>query len=235
MKSIIYTSLLAVLLALAGCKTNNNVMKCPDVFASRGHHATWAKAPRFGEHNTASPKSTANVVAPIHQKSEPVASTSNEVSSYELKIPRIASGKMNEDELAGVNTVFEKYSTDKVHLERRANGKVYLKANSAKDVLKLAMTLATLKKTNPAALPPGDRGRIALAGGIIGIVAIVLSLGPFISYGAFLLGIIAIILGVVGLGSSRPGWAIAAIVLGVLAVLFAGVLGIGIYTIVLHI
>ena len=82
----------------------------------------------------------------------------------------------------------------------------------------------------------GDTGgRIALAGGIIGIVALVFALGPFISYGAFLLGIIAIILGAVGLRSSRRGWAIAAIVLGALAILFAGVLGIGLYVVVLHI
>jgi hypothetical protein len=234
MKKIIYPSLLAFLLVFTGCKTNNHIIKCPEVFASKGHHPTWAKAPHFGKHNTSGPN-TANTVAEPRVKNEGVASASSEISSYELKLPRIAAGKMNDDELGGVNNVFVKYSSDKVHLERRANGKIYLKANSARDVLKLAFSLAALKKANPAALAPGDRGGIALAGGIIGIIALILSLGPFVSYGAFVLGIIAIVLGVVGLGSSRPGWAIAGIVLGVLAILFAGILGIGIYTIVLHI
>ena len=236
MKKIIYTPALVILLVFTGCKTNNHVMKCPDVFAAKGHHATWAKAPHFGEHNAPASKNTATVNTTPDSKKEAVASTKNEISCYELKIPRIATGKLNDDELEGVNGVFEKYSSDKVHLQRNANGKLYLKANSAKDVFKLATSLVALKKTNPAALADGDTGgRIALAGGIIGIVAIILAIGPFVSYGAFLLGIIAIILGAVGLRSSRRGWAIAGIVLGVLAILFAGVLGIGIYTIVLHI
>ena len=142
---------------------------------------------------------------------------------------------MNEDELKGLNDVFEKYSDSKVQIERNEKGKLYLKAHSATDIFKLAKTLVALNKAGPAAIPPGDGSAIALAGGIIGIIAIILALGPFVSYGAFLLGLIAIILGAVGLRSSRRGWAIAGIVLGVLAILFAGVLGIGVYTIVLHI
>ena len=184
MKKIVYTTSIAILLVIAGCKTNNHVMKCPEVFASKGHHQMWVKAPHFGEHNTSATKATVNNATPVETKKEGAASSAHEISPYELKIPHIASGKLNESELEGVNTVFEKYSSDKVHLERKANGKLYIKANSAMDVLKLATSLASIKKHNPAALPEGDASRIALAGGIIGIVAIVLALGPFISYAA---------------------------------------------------
>jgi hypothetical protein len=234
MRKIIYTTSLILLLVFSGCK-NSQVLKCPDVSAGGMHHANWARAPHARPINVATAHTETNKAVAPKPKEEAVATSSNEVSSYQLKLPRIAAGKMNDDELESVNGTFTKYSGNKVRLERNANGRIYLKAKSATDIFKLATTLAALKKANPAALPPGDGGRIALAGGVIGIVALILALGPFVSYGAFLLGIIAIILGAVGLHSSRPGWAIAGIVLGVLAILFAGVLGIGIYTIVLHI
>ncbi len=195
----------------------------------------WAKAPQHIQHNEASARNTPNAAPMPMAKNEGAASNANGISGYQLKIPRIATGKLDEDELKDVNRVFVKYSADKVHLERKANGKLYLKANSANDVFKLATYLVTLKKSSPAAIPPGDRGGVAIAGGVIGIVALVFSLGPFVSYAAFLLGIVAIILGAIGLHSGRRGWAIVGIVLGVLAILFAGVLGIGIYTLVLHI
>jgi hypothetical protein len=234
MRKIFYTSsLLTLLLIFSGCK-NSQVLKCPDVSAGGIHHGSWARAPHTRPLNVATAHETNKVVAP-KAKEEAVATASNEVQPYQLKLPRIAAGKMNDDELESVNGTFTKYSGNKVHLERNANGRIYLKAKSATDIFKLATTLAALKKANPAALPPGDFGRIALAGGVIGIVAIVLALGPFVSYGAFLLGLIAIILGAVGLHSSRPGWAITGIVLGVLAILLAGVLGVGVYVLVLHI
>ena len=235
MKKIFYSVSVALLIIISGCKTNNHVMKCPEVFASKGHHAIWAKAPHIGEHNS-SKQSAANTTATPVEKNTAIASTSKELTPFELKIPRIATGKLNDDELEGLNKVFVKYSNDKVQIEKRANGRIYLKANSQKDFFKLATNLMAAKKANPAAMSDGDTGgRIALAGGIIGIVELVFALGPFISYGAFLLGIIAIILGAVGLRSSRRGWAIAGIVLGALAILFAGVLGIGLYVVVLHI
>jgi hypothetical protein len=234
MRKIFYTTSLALLLIFTGCK-NSHVLKCPDVSAGSIHHSSWARAPHARPINVVTAHNETNKVAAPKAKEEAVATTSNEVQPYQLKLPRIAAGKMNDDELESVNGTFAKYSNDKVHLERNDNGRIYLKAKSATDIFKLATTLAALKKANPAALPPGDYGRVALAGGVIGIVAIVLALGPFVSYGAFLLGLIAIILGAVGLHSSRPGWAITGIVLGVLAILLAGALGIGVYVLVLHI
>jgi len=232
MRKTFYTPVLVFLIAFAGCKTNHS-LKCPDLVMTKSHHPNWAKAAHT-KHISVSVPSMDNKKITAEQNSA-LASSANEPTPLELKIPRFAIAKLSKDEVQGVNNVFEKYSANSVKMERNANGKLYLKANSNKDVIKLIKTLAALKKTDPAAAYGDTGGNIALAGGIIGIIAIVLALGPFVSYGAFILGIIAIVLGVVGLRSGRRGWAIAGIVLGVLAILFAGILGIGIYTVVLHI
>jgi hypothetical protein len=233
MKKILYTSSLALLLIFSGCK-NSQVLKCPDIASGKSHHPIWAKAAYKKQHSEPTVKKETPKATAANEKIASTATASTEISAYQVKIPRIATGKLNEEELNGLSDMFERYSDNKVKLERDEKGKLYLKAQKATDIFKLAKTLMAFKK-NPAALPPGDAGRIALAGGIIGIVAIVLALGPYVGFAAFLLGLIAIILGAVGLFSSRRGWAIAGIVLGVLAILIAGALGIGVYVIVLHI
>jgi hypothetical protein len=233
MYKILYPSFWALLLVFSGCK-NAQVLRCPNIAAAKAHYPTWARAARKKTHYEPAVKKEQPKATVANKKNIATATASTEIPAYQVKIPRMATGKLNEDDLNGVSDMFEKYSDNKVKLQRNSKGKLYLKAQKATDIFKLAKTLLAFKK-NPAALPPGDSGRIALAGGIIGIVAIVLAFGPFVSYAAFLLGLIAIILGAVGLFSSRRGWAITGIVLGVLAIIIAGALGIGVYTVVLHI
>ena len=232
MRKIFYILSFSLLIIFTGCKTNLS-LRCPDIASGKSHHAVWAKATHLKNHST-TPAPDHDSKTASAAKSGATASTDKGPTPFELKIPRFATTKMTNEDLAGIDSVFEKYSASAVKMERNEKGKLYIKANSNKDVFKLIKTLAAFKKTDPAAADGETGGRIALAGGIIGIIAIVLALGPFVSYGAFLLGVVAIILGAVGLRSSRRGWAIAGIVLGVLAILFAGIFGVGVYTIVLH-
>ncbi len=232
MKNLSTLLFLAILIAFTGCK-NTNLLKCPSVSSAKSHHEGWAMHRQHHEHNTANKQVEVNHLVVAKEKNEAVApTTTNAESSFKIKIPRMVTHKLSEQELQSANEVFTEYSQNKVKIEKDEKGKLYLKADSKEDFFALAKTLISVKKTSAAA--SGGTGGLAIAGGILGIIAIILSLGPYVSYSAFLLGLLALIFGIIGLSSSRRGWAITGIVLGVLAILFAGVIGIGIYTIVLH-
>jgi hypothetical protein len=153
MRKIFYTSSLALLLIVTGCK-NSQVIKCPDVSAAGSHHTIWARAPHSRSVNVAAARTEPNKVVAPKPKEEAVASASDQVQPYQLKLPRFAASKMNDDEVKDVNSIFAKYSGNKVQLERNAHGRTYLKANSANDIFKLATTLAAVKKIKPRSTAP---------------------------------------------------------------------------------
>lgn len=81
--------------------------------------------------------------------------------------------------------------------------------------------------------PPGRRGRPGLIALILGIVAVLFALIPFLSYVAWLIGIAAIVVGIVALrrAAAGRGPAIGGLVLGIGAVLLSVVMSV-VYTVV---
>lgn len=63
-----------------------------------------------------------------------------------------------------------------------------------------------------------DKGTLGLIGGIFGILAFAFAVIPFVGFLTIPLAITAIILGAIGLNSSNHGWAIAGLILGILAI-----------------
>ncbi len=95
----------------------------------------------------------------------------------------------------------------------------------------MSTSLPQPPETIAAPAPRNRRGLIAM---ILGIVAVVLALAPFASYGAWLVGIAAVVLGI--LAVLRPGLpkraGIAGIVLGAVAVVLSVVMSV-VYTVLL--
>ena len=93
----------------------------------------------------------------------------------------------------------------------------------------MSTSLPLPPETTVAPAPKKGRGLIAL---ILGIVAVVLAFAPFTSYGAWLVGLAAVVLGI--LAVIRPGLpkraGIAGIVLGAIAVVVSVVMSI-VYTV----
>jgi drug/metabolite transporter (DMT)-like permease len=81
---------------------------------------------------------------------------------------------------------------------------------------------------------------LAVAGGVIGIVALVLSFIPFIDFFAVILGVLAIIFGAIGnsrarrLGGASRGMAITGIVCGIIAVAVSILFIVAVYSAVYH-
>lgn len=95
--------------------------------------------------------------------------------------------------------------------------------------------MSTPEPQAPITVPaPAERNRRGLVALILGIVAVVLALIPFASYGAWLVGIAAIVVGI--LAVIRPGppkrAGIAGIVLGAIAVVLSIVMSV-VYTVLL--
>ena len=87
------------------------------------------------------------------------------------------------------------------------------------DFMKLT---SVLKQRKGAALEESTQDILALVGGILGIVAIAFAFVPYLDFMAVFLGIAAIVLGVLGLHSSRRHiWALLGIILGAIAIFIA--------------
>lgn len=209
-----------LLLCVSSCVTNN--LKCPQFSAKRpggGVHYTASK------HIKSKPK-TQSAPAQARKLDDSgmqdltfggLASSSN---GLELKIPKMFTKKITDNDIEEANRIYKSASDNRVMLVKRGH-KLFFKAKSAADAIRLMKVIA--KKPGDRRYGGGGGGGIALAAGILGIIAFVLAFGPYSDTLAVVLGIIAIILGIVGLSSGRLGWALIGIIFGILALAIAGV------------
>ncbi|MDR2930675.1 MAG: hypothetical protein LBV06_07225 [Propionibacteriaceae bacterium] len=81
----------------------------------------------------------------------------------------------------------------------------------------------TEQMTTPAATPPAKAGSgLAIAGLVLGVLAILGSFIPLLNIGAIILGVLAAVLGLIALLTHRPkGLSLAALLLGVIAIVIS--------------
>ena len=215
------------MLAFTGCNVHSK-LSCPDLSSRSAKHPMWARHQMFEKKAKATPSESAQV-----PKEKPVYTASADDKAFEIKLPKFASKGLTDTEIKATNDIFKSESNDKVQMVRRADNKVYVMAASHKALFNL--TKALVAKKPAAAGYADDRGsRMALASGILGIVAFLGAFGPYVWFFSFAAAIAAIVLGVFGLRSARRGWAITGIVLGsvalFIALVFTGLFfGIGIF------
>jgi hypothetical protein len=199
---------IAALAMLGGCKVSNR-MACPELATKHDRVPLFAKLNHGHHHKTKPGETNATNVA--------TAAPVNHQEGIDIKLPKMMTKHLQPEEIAQANEVFRSASNNKVSLAMGDNNRVHFKAQSISDFNAMARAMFTAK---PAAAPGGGGG-LAIASGVLGIIAFVLAFGPYVGFGSFVLGLLAVIFGVLGLFSPRRGWAIAGIVLGVLAILIA--------------
>ena len=211
----------ALISGLSGCKSNESVMKCPELSSTIKHHPVFlaksqpVKSAKPTDIQAANSKPAPKCLLASIQKGIPV----------NIQLPsnlmQDADGKDNTDD---ANKMLAQYSNDKVSIQRKANGKVYLAAQSLKDLLRLTSNLSR-SMLHPRGYYEKrygeDREGVAVAGGIIGLIAFIFSFIPFLNLLSIPMGIVGIILGAVGIRSHRRHMAIMGLIFGFLALLIA--------------
>lgn len=218
-KCLLISSYLIFLVILSGCVTNR--VKCPQFNAKR------STGPHYlAERHVKSKSKTENKPAQAKKQDDSnmndiaIGGLASAGTGLELKIPKMFLKKMGDDDIDEANRLFKSESDNRVMLVKKGN-KLFFKAKSAADVTRLIKAVA--KKPGEKRYGGGGGGGIALAAGILGIIAFALAFGPYADGLGVILGIIAIILGIIGLSSGRLGWALIGIIFGILALAIAGV------------
>lgn len=219
-----------VMVNLQSCTSYRGIASKPDGhnhyrpdFASlriiKHHHNDHLKA------KTDNTSTAANTIAtPAEPAKKPAPKFIAQVTGdapFKARVPNIITKDMDDDQMQKANEVLAKYSNHKVSLSKNARGKVFLKADSRKDFVKLTRTLI---KESKSAAPMSDEARdiLALVGGILGIVSIGLCLIPYVDYISIPAGVAGIVLGALGLHSERRHkWALLGIILGAIGVFLA--------------
>ena len=219
MKRNLYLILPLILLFMSGCMTASH-MKCPGFTAKRvtpntSHTVFLHRHEKNGRARLQSASTQANA----GNAGGMDIGGGRRAKQFEMKLPSILTASIKDDDIAGLNELFKVESKKTVSIEKKDNNSIYLKARSRRDFNRMVMGMA--RHRHAVAPDGGGGGGLGLAAGIIGIIAFVLAFGPYVGLLAFPLAIVAIILGILGLGSGRPGWAIAGIIFGILAILVA--------------
>lgn len=221
---ILFTSCV-IISGMSGCKSNETMIKCPELSSASKHHPVFmakATAPKAAKQTTVQ----AETVKPAPKG---LMASIDKGIPVNLMLPTGAlMGSDGKDNLDDVNQLLNQYSNNKVSIQKKENGKTYLQAKSMKDLFALT---SSLSKT--MIHPRGyyerrygtDRDRIAVAGGVIGLIAFIFSFIPILDFLAIPMGIVGIILGAIGVRSHRRHIAIMGIVFGFLALLIAPLLG----------
>jgi hypothetical protein len=208
------------LLILNGCKTGSTMIKCPELSASKKQHTViWAKT---HQHSSTTKQTVAEskTTTPKNNPQIPLlASADNGIS---IKLPSFISKKLTDSDELAMSEALGSYSANRISLEKKENGKLYVSAASVKDMLSFAKNVSSqLHPRGYYERRYADNSGVAVAAGAIGIVAFVFAFFPIIGLLSFPLGLVAIILGAVGLRSGRPRMAVLGITFGVLAILIA--------------
>lgn len=230
MKNSLYVTIasLCLLLALDSCNTSR--MNCPGFSAKKSTHSKgggngYAYMRHKKEKNklktetaTTTPKGNENSGGGLF------ALGGGKEKAFEFKLPKSMAINAKDEEIAAADEIFKKQSNNKVQLVKE-NNKLILKAKSKKEVQKLILKQLKQQFKKPkyastsAVAAGGGSSGLALASGIIGIIAFVFAFGPYVGFLGLALGIVALILGIVSAGSSP--WATVGIILGALAILIS--------------
>jgi hypothetical protein len=222
---IIIFALGAAVAAITGCKTNTSLIKCPELSAAAKHHPVFLakaqplKSTKQSDVAAAGSKPLPQGGIAMLQKGIPV----------NIKLP---SGLLNQgdgnDDISDANKILGQYANNGVSVQRKENGNTYFHANSFKSLM-----LVTSGLSKSMLHPRGyyerryggdggaDRDRVAVAGGVIGLVSFIFSFIPLLDLLAIPLGIAGIILGAIGIRSHRRHIAILGLVFGILALFIA--------------
>jgi hypothetical protein len=214
---IIFLSV-AMAAALTGCKSGEGIMQCPTLSSAPKHHPVLlSKNQPLKSAKQADAQASVNKPKPTGL----IASVEKGIP-VSIKLPNVL--KADGNDIDSVNKVLAQYSNNKVSIQQKANGKTYLTAGSLKDLMRLTSNLSK-SMIHPRGYYEqryGEgNGGIAVAGGILGLIAFIFAFIPFLDFLAIPLGIVAIILGAIGLRSHRRHFAIGGIVFGILALIIA--------------
>jgi hypothetical protein len=112
------------------------------------------------------------------------------------------------------------YSANRISLQKKENGKLYVSAASLKDMLLFTKNVSSqLRPRGYYERRYADHSGMAVAAGALGTVAFVFSWFPFLDAIAIPMGLVAIILGAIGLNSNRRRMAAMGITFGALALI----------------
>ena len=225
LSGIIIFACAALVSGLTGCKTNDNLMRCPELSSAGKHHPVFLA-------KTQSPKTAKQTdVQAASNKPAPkggIASLQKGIP-INIQLPsNLVQDADGSDDISNTNKLLNQYSNNGVSIQRKENGQAYLHSNSLKSLLLLTSNLSK-SMLHPRGYYErryggdggGGRDGVAMAGGIIGLIAFIFSFIPFLDLLAIPLGIVGIILGAVGIRSHRRHLAIMGLVFGFLALLIA--------------
>ena len=201
------------------------MMHCPDLAISKKtHQPLFACKPHLhGKSSKPTEQALKATPADSIKRNEGLMAATD--MHFKIKMPSaLAQQYQSDEEMNDMNKLLANYSNNKVMLQRNENGKVFLKAHSAKDIFLLAKNVSKPrgyyeKRYGNGGSRGGDGAGAAIASSILGPISFVFAFIPFLSLAAIPIGLAAIITGAIGLGSSRPRRAVVGLTFGILGLL----------------
>ena len=213
------------LLTLNGCKSGESMIKCPELSAAKkSHPIMWAKI----HPHTQKAKSTnteAKVDKPKHETPVPLMASTKKDLPISIKIPALLTKNLTDADQQDMNDLLAKYSANRISIQKRENGKMYVSAASAKDLFSMGKNVSGfLHPRGYYERRYADNSGMAVASAALGIVGFVFSFIPILNLVAILFGIVAIILGALSLNSGRPRMAMIGLIFGILALVIGALM-----------